>query len=84
MRVVTKLMKSEFRVGTIEVDGGRLLIRNSPEDPMPVKVYLEDEDAIRIVRAGINGPVLRWTLRLPWLMARGTWKNRQPKQEEAL
>lgn len=79
MRVVTKLMKSEFRVETLAVDSGRLLIRNSPEDPMPVKVYLDDGDAIRIVRAGINGPVLLWTLRIPWLIIRDSWKNRQPK-----
>lgn len=79
MRVVTKIMKSEFRVETLEVDQGRLLIRNSPEDPMPVKVYMDSEDAKRIVRAGLNGPVLRWTLRLPWLTVRDLWKNRQPK-----
>lgn len=79
MRVITKLMRSEFRVATLEVDRGMLLIRNSPEDPMPVKVYLDTADARRIVLAGLNGPVLWWTLRLPWLMVRDTWKNRQPK-----
>lgn len=79
MRVVTKLMKSEFRLATLEVDRELLLVRNSPDDSMPVKVYLDAEDAKAFVRAGMNGPVLRWALRLPWLLVRDSWKNRQPK-----
>lgn len=82
MRIVTKLMKTEFRVARLTVEDGLLLIRNSEEDSMPVKAYVDIDDVKSIVRAGFNSKVLLWLLRLPWQLIKGIWTKKTEKTSE--
>ncbi len=70
MRVVTKLVKTEFTVHSIGVDGERLLMTNSPQDPMPVKAYVEPEDVAAFLKAGLKPQIITYLLRVPLLLRR--------------
>ena len=64
MRVVTKLVRTDFTVARIEVDGDHLVMMNRSDDPMPVKAYVEAADIGAFIKAGFNKEVIVWLLKL--------------------
>ncbi len=68
MKVASKLVKMDFVVGRIERQGPYLIIHSDPDkSTLPTKVRLDASDVWTMIRAGLNWPVVRYVLALPFL-----------------
>lgn len=67
MKVVSKLVKMDFAVGTIERKDQYLIITSDPErSTIETKVRLEPEDVWDMIKAGLNWSVISYLLTLPF------------------
>ncbi len=76
MKVVSRLAKMDFTVGSIERDGDNLIIKSHPEKGMKAKVQMTPEDVVGMIKASLNLPVIMFVLSLPFLYLR-TRKNKE-------
>ena len=68
MKVASKLVKMDFTVGKIERKDDYLIIHSDPEkSTMPAKVRMDAVDLWTMIRAGLNWPVIKYALTLPFL-----------------
>jgi len=67
MQVVSKLVKMEFRIGTVERDGDQLVIISDPRQTLRSKVYLSADDVATVIRAALTLPVITFLLKFPFL-----------------
>ncbi|MFN8456681.1 MAG: hypothetical protein U0401_18770 [Anaerolineae bacterium] len=67
MQVISKLAKMEFKVGSIEREGERIVIVSHPDQAMKAKVYLTLEDVASMLRASLNWPIISFILSFPFL-----------------
>lgn len=67
MKVASKLVKMDFVVGSIERKDEYLIIHSHPDSTMPAKVRMDAEDVWAFIKAGLNWPVIRYVLALPFL-----------------
>ncbi|MFN8225003.1 MAG: hypothetical protein U0R50_17360 [Gaiellales bacterium] len=70
MRVVTKLAKLEFTVGTIRRDGDELVIDSHPDQAMKAQARVGVDDFAALFRASLNRAVLGYLFALPWRLLR--------------
>lgn len=79
MRVVTRLAKLEFRVGTIHRDGDELVIESHPDQAMKAQARVGADDIAAILRASLTREVLGYLATLPWRLLvrrRAQWASR--------
>lgn len=70
MKVVSRLVKMDFKIGTIERKDDQLMITSHPSQPMKTKVYMSAEDAVEMIKSSLNWPVISFVLALPVLYAK--------------
>ena len=74
MKVVSRLVKMDFAVGTIERQEQYLIIHSDPDkSSVPTKVRMSPEDVVSFIRAGLNWPVIKYVLQLPFRYRR--WQS---------
>jgi hypothetical protein len=81
MRVVSRLVKMDFQIGTMEGKEGQLLITSHPSQPMITKVYLDPEDAVDLIKSALNWSVISFALTLPFLYAKSKRENKNGTKE---
>jgi hypothetical protein len=71
MKVASKLVKMDFGVGKIERKDQYLIIVSDPElSSVPTKVRMDALDLWTMIKAGLNWPVIKYVLTLPFLVRR--------------
>lgn len=61
MRVVTKLVKTDFFIDKIYVDEqGHLVMENSEDEKMRVRVYMDASDVVAAVKKGLSLDVIKF------------------------
>ncbi len=70
MKVVSKLVKMDFVIGTIERKDQYLIIHSHPDSTMPAKVRMDAVDIWSFARAMFNWSVIKYLLSLPVLYRR--------------
>ena len=76
MRVVSRLVKMDFKIGTMERKDDQLMITSHPSQPMKTKVYMSAEDAVEMFKSGLNWQVISFVLSLPFLYAKSKKENK--------
>ena len=72
MRVVTRLVKTEFFIDKLYVDEhGQLVMENSEDEKMRVRAYMDASDVIAAIKNGLSLDVIKFVARAP-LTARRT------------
>ncbi len=79
MKVVSRLVKMDFKIGAMERKDDQLMITSHPAQPMKTKVYMDAEDAVEMIKSGLNWPVISFVFALPFLHA----KVKKEKKAEA-
>jgi hypothetical protein len=54
----------------------QLMITSHSSQPMKTKVYMSAEDAVEMIKSGLNWPVISFVLALPFLYARSKKENK--------
>ena len=67
MKVVTKLVKMDLKVGSIRRDGDLIVISSDPTQSMPAEVYMNPQDVASMIKASINFSVISYMLLFPFL-----------------
>ncbi|HZQ08467.1 MAG TPA: hypothetical protein VFD70_17935 [Anaerolineae bacterium] len=67
MQVVSKLVKMDFKVGSIEREGDTLIIVSDPNQALKSKVYLTPQDVAGMLRAALNWSVISYVITFPLL-----------------
>jgi hypothetical protein len=70
MRVVTRLARTEFRIGAVRREGDRLVLESHPDQPLKVKAYLDPDDVLELIKATFGKAVLGYLLALPVILIR--------------
>ena len=70
MKVVSRLAKMDFTIGSIERDGDNLVIKSHPDQAMKSKVYMTPEDVAGLLKASLNRSVVSFALSFPWIYMR--------------
>lgn len=71
MKVSSKLVKMNFGVGKIERKEQYLIIYSDPDmSTMSTKVRMDAVDLWMMIKAGLNWPVIKYVLALPFLVRR--------------
>ncbi len=71
MKVASKLVKMDFGVGKIERKEQYLIIYSDPEvSTMSTKVRMDAIDLWMMIKAGLNWPVIKYVLTLPFQVRR--------------
>ena len=60
MRIVTRLARTEFHIGSITREGDTLVLESHPDQAMKVKAYIYPSDVTTALRAGVNYEVVRF------------------------
>ena len=72
MRVVTKLVKTDFFIDKLYVDEhGQLVIENSSDEKMRVRAYMDASDVMAAIKGGLSLDVIKFVAKAP-LAARRT------------
>ncbi len=66
MKVLSRLAKMDFRVGSIERDGDNIVIKSHPDQAMKAKVTMTPEDVMSMLRASLNWPIISFALSFPF------------------
>jgi len=64
MRIVTRLAKTEFRIGAITVEDGELVMVSHPDQQLKVKAYVGPADLRDLLRAAMNREVIEYFVTL--------------------
>ena len=67
MKVLSRLAKMDFTVGSIERDGNNIVIKSHPDQPMKAKVTMTPDDVMSMLKASLNWPVISFALSFPFL-----------------
>jgi len=67
MKVVTKLVKMDLKVGSIRRDGDLIVISSDPTQSMPAEVYMTPQDVAGMIKASINLSVISYVFLFPFL-----------------
>jgi hypothetical protein len=78
MQVVSKLVKMDFKIGSIEREDDRLIIVSDPQQTLKSKVYLTPADVAGVLRASLSWGVISYMLAFPILYFKSKRAN-QPK-----
>lgn len=71
MKVVTKLAKMEFTIGTIDRKGENLILESGGgAEAMKVRAQITPDDIVATIKAGLNLRVLGYLVQLPILLLR--------------
>ena len=70
MQVVSKLVKMDFKVGSIERAGDTLVILSDPNQTLKSKVYVTPQDVAGMLRAALNWSVISYLITFPVLYFR--------------
>ena len=70
MKVVSKLARMDFTVGSIERDGDNIIIKSHPDQAMKAKVLMTPEDVMTMLKASFNPAVLGFALSFPFIYLR--------------
>jgi hypothetical protein len=79
MQVVSKLVKMDFKIGSIERDEDRLVIVSDPNQTLKSKVYLTPADVAGVLRASLSWAVISYLLAFPILY----FKSKRSKSSES-
>ena len=61
MRVVTKLVKTDFFIDKLYVDEhGQLVMENSEDEKMRVRAYMDASDVIAAIKKGLSLDVIKF------------------------
>jgi hypothetical protein len=71
----------DFKIGTMERKDDQLMITSHPSQPMKTKVYMSAEDAVEMIKSGLNWSVISFVLALPFLYSRAKKENRNEVQK---
>jgi hypothetical protein len=66
MKVVSRLVNMDFKIGTMTRQDDQLVISSHESQPMKVKVYMSPEDISGFIRSALNWPVISYVLTLPF------------------
>jgi hypothetical protein len=66
MKVVSRLVNMDFKVGTMTRDDDQLIISSHESQPMKVKVYMNPEDISGFIRAAFNWQIISYILSMPF------------------
>ena len=75
MKVVSRLVKMDFKIGTMTRKDDLLIISSHESQPMKVKVYMSPEDITGFIRAALNWSVISYILSLPFVYLKQKIKN---------
>lgn len=78
MQVVSKLVKMDFKIGSIEREDDKLIIVSDPNQTLKSKVYLTPADVAGVLRASLSWNVISYMLAFPFLYFKSKKKD-QPK-----
>ena len=67
MKVLSRLAKMDFTVGSIERDGDNIVIKSHPAQVMKAKVTMTPDDVMSMLKASLNWPVISFALSFPFL-----------------
>jgi len=76
MKVVSRLVKMDFKIGTMERKDDQLMITSHPSQPMKTKVYMSAEDAFGMIGSAFNWSVISFVLALPFLYFKSKQVNK--------
>lgn len=79
MRVVTKLVKTDFVIDKLYVDDGQLVMENAEDEKMRVRAYMDASDVVAAIKNGLSLDVIKFVAKAP-LSARRAKKA--PKNSE--
>lgn len=66
MRVVTRLVRTEFFIDKLYVDEhGQLVMENSEDEKMRVRAYMDASDVIAAVKKGLRLDVIKFVAKAP-------------------
>lgn len=65
MKVVSRLVNMDFKIGTMTRKDDQLIISSHESQPMKVKVYMSPEDISGFIKAAFNLSVISYILTLP-------------------
>ena len=82
MKVVSKLVKMDFKVGKMTKKDDQLIITSHESQPMKVKVYMSPEDITGFIKVALNWSVISYILTLPFNYSRYRRKaGREPARK---
>ena len=67
MKVVSKLVKMDFKIGAMTRKDDQILITSHPSQPMQTKVYMGPEDIMGLLKAALNWSVVSYAFAWPFL-----------------
>jgi len=71
MKVITRLAKMEFSIGTLARKGDNLILENGGDaTAMKFKAQITPEDVLATIKAGLRLHVVLYVLQLPFLLRR--------------
>jgi len=83
MRVVTRLAKTDFRIGEIRREGDFLVMESDETQPMKVKAYIDATDVMQMFRSGLKREVLGYLASVPGRARRERLATEAGKTEPA-
>lgn len=85
MKVVTKLAKMEFTIGTISRKGDNLVLESGGGPAaMKVRAQITPQDMLATIRGGLNWGVITFALQLPILIRRQRILGRQSPRSASI
>jgi hypothetical protein len=75
MKVVSRLAKMDFKIGTMERKDDQIMITSHPSQPMKTKVYISPQDAVELLKAAFNWSVISFVLTLPFIYFKSKRQN---------
>jgi hypothetical protein len=75
MKVVSRLVNMDFKIGTMSRKDDQLIISSHESQPMKVKVYMNPGDIMGFIRAALNWSVISYILLLPFSYIKHKMKN---------
>ena len=77
MKVVSRLAKMDFTVGSIERDGDNIVIKSHPDQAMKAKVTMTPDDVMSMLKASLNWPVISFAFSFPFLYVKAKRANNE-------
>lgn len=67
MRIVTKLVKTDFFIDKLYVDEHKqLVMENSEDDKMRVRAHIDAADVVAVIKKGLSLDVIRFVAKAPF------------------
>lgn len=75
MKVVSRLVNMDFKIGSMTRKDDLIVISSHESQPMKVKVYMYPEDIMGFIRAALNWSVISFMLSMPFVFIKQRMKN---------